>query len=254
MDYWEMRYDRAWKPIELQINLTENANQWSVHTTFAGTVASSDIAQNGQTQRRTHTVAADAVVLPNLIFGAYEALAGKLATARVGSEIQAFIAPQDVVTVTINRVTDEAIQVPGRKIAARRWMLHAGSAPSKLDVEVWTEGSRLLRLDIPAQMLSVIRDDIASVSARLITMARPNDEQVSIPANGFSLAATVSRPVAPVEPRRRCRAQARSGPVAGGCARFGLEPKRSRRDCRGHSHLRPARQCARGRRLSGRAV
>lgn len=200
MDYWEARYDRAWKPIELTVNLTENTNRWTVHTIFKDTLASSEIAQNGQMQRRSNNVAADTIVLPNLIFGAYEALAARLATARVGSQLQAFIAPQDVVAVGINSVTDETIQVPGRKIAARRWMLHVGTEASKLDMEVWTEGSRLLRVDIPAQMLSVLRDDIASVSARLLTMARPNDEQVSIPANGFSLAATISRPVRPTEP------------------------------------------------------
>jgi pimeloyl-ACP methyl ester carboxylesterase len=69
-----------------------------------------------------------------------------------------------------------------------------GAGPSQIDMEVWTEGARLLRIDLPAQMVSVLRDDIASVSARLVTLARPNDEQVSIPANGFSLAATISRP------------------------------------------------------------
>ena len=44
-----------------------------------------------------------------------------------------------------------------------------GGGSPKLEMEVWTEGSRLLRLDIPTQMLSVMRDDIASVSARLVT-------------------------------------------------------------------------------------
>ena len=200
MEYWEARYDRTWKPLELTVNWIENANRWTVHTTFAGTIASSDISQNGQTQRRTNNVAADTVVLPNLIFGAYEALAARLANARVGAELQAFIAPQDVVAVTVNNVSDETIQVPGRKIAARRWTLHVGGAPSKLDMEVWTEGTRLLRVDIPAQMLSVVRDDIASVSARLVTMARANDEQVAIPANGFSLAATISKPTTVPEP------------------------------------------------------
>jgi pimeloyl-ACP methyl ester carboxylesterase len=34
------------------------------------------------------------------------------------------------------------------------------------------------------------------VGARLVTLARPNDEDVRIPANGFSLAATVSKPPA----------------------------------------------------------
>lgn len=200
MDYWEARYDRAWKPIELTITLTESAKQWKVHTTFEGTNASSDITQEGQVQRRTSTVATDTIVLPNLIFGAYEALAARLATEKVGSQLQVFIAPQDALPAAIHNVTEETINVAGRTIAARRWTLHLGGGPAKLEMEVWTEGSRLLRLDIPTQMLTVLRDDIASVAARLVTMARPNDEEVSIPANGFSLAATISRPVAAPEP------------------------------------------------------
>ena len=200
MDFWEARYDRAWKPIELTINLTESAKLWTVHTTFNGTIASSDITQEGQLQRRTSTVAADTVVLPNLIFGAYEALAARLATEKVGAQLQVFIAPQDALPATIQRVTDETIKVPGRAIPARRWTLHMGGGAAKLEMDVWTEGSRLLRLDIPTQMLTVMRDDIASVSARLVTLGRPNDEEVSIPANGFSLAATISRPIAVPEP------------------------------------------------------
>jgi pimeloyl-ACP methyl ester carboxylesterase len=200
MDYWEARYDRTWKPLELTVNLTESAKKWTVHTTFRGTTASSDISQDGQVQRRTSTVAADTIVLPNLIFGAYEALAARLASQKPGGQLQMFIAPQDAVPVTVNAATDETIQVAGRTIAAKRWTLHVGGGPSTLDMEIWTEGNRLLRLDIPAQMVSVLREDIASVAARLVTMARTNDEQVSIPANGFSLAATVSRPLTSSEP------------------------------------------------------
>ena len=200
MDYWEARYDRVWKPLELTINLSESAKRWTVRTIFNGTVASSDITQEGQNQRRTSTVAPDTIVLPNLIFGAYEALAARLATENVGSQLEVFIAPQDALPATITSVADQTIKVPGRTIAARRWTLHLGGTAAKLDMEVWTEGSRLLRVDIPTQMLTVLRDDIASVSARLVTMARPNDEEVSIPANGFSLAATVSKPSVAAEP------------------------------------------------------
>ena len=200
MDYWEARYDRTWKPIELTVNLTESAKKWTVHTIFKGTTASSDISQDSQIQRRSNTVAVDTIVLPNLIFGAYKALAARLASQKPGGQLQMFIAPQDALPVMLNNVTDETIQVPGRTIAAKRWTLHVGGGTSKLDMEVWTEGSRLLRLDIPAQMVSVLRDDIATVAARLVTMARPNDEQVTVPANGFSLAATMSRPVAAHEP------------------------------------------------------
>ena len=212
MDFWEARYDRAWKPIELTINLTESAKRWSVHTTFNGTIASSDITQEGQLQRRTSTVAADTIVLPNLIFGAYEALAARLSTEKVGSQLQVFIAPQDALPALIHNVADETIKIPGRIISARRWTLHLGGGAAKLEMEVWTEGSRLLRIDIPTQMLTVLRDDISSVSARLVTMARPNDEEVTIPANGFSLAATISRPAAAAEapaPKGRKPAPAR---------------------------------------------
>jgi pimeloyl-ACP methyl ester carboxylesterase len=200
IDYWEARYDRDWKPLELTVQLTENANRWTVHTMFGGTSASTDVEQNGQTQRRTTKVAADTIALPNLIFGAYEALAARLATARVGSELEGYIAPQDAVAISVTNVTEETIQIPGRKIAARRFVLHVGGAASKLDMEVWTEAGRLLRIDIPAQMLSILRDDIASVSARLVTMARPNDEQISVPAIGFSLSATLSQPGAAEAP------------------------------------------------------
>ena len=200
MDYWEARYDRTWKPIELTVNLTESARKWTVHTIFKGTTASSDISQDGQMQRRSNTVATDTIVLPNLIFGAYEAMAARLASQKPGAQLQMFIAPQDALPVLLHNVTDEIIQVPGRTIAAKRWTLHVGGGTSKLDMEVWTEGTRLLRLDIPAQMVTILRDDIASVAARLVTMARPNDEQVAIPANGFSLAATMSRPVVASEP------------------------------------------------------
>ena len=193
-EYWEIRYDRAWRPIELTVGQADQTNKWSVHATVSGTTAASDVTQNGQNERRNLTIAPDAVVLPNLIFGSYEALAVRLATASPGAQIAAFIVPQNSVSITVVRVAEETIQVPGRLIAAKHWSLLFGAPGNALNMDVWIEGERLLRVDIPSQMLTVIRDDISSVSARMITMARPNDEQVTIPANGFGLAATLSKP------------------------------------------------------------
>jgi pimeloyl-ACP methyl ester carboxylesterase len=194
-EYWEIRYDRSWKPIDLSVNQADKVNRWTVHTTFNGTTAASDVAQNGQNQRLNQTVSPDSVVLPNLIFGSYEALAARLADAAAGSQFPGFIVPQNSVSIMVNRVTDERIEVPGHSIAARHWVLLFGNPGSTLNMDVWTEGPRLLRIDIPSQMVTVIRDDISSVAARLVTMARANDEQVTIPANGFGLAATISKPV-----------------------------------------------------------
>ena len=194
VDYWEARYDHDWIPLELSENLAQNKDRWTVHTTFSGTTAATDVARNGENQRRNQAVAADSVVLPNLVFGSYEALAARLATASAGTQLPAYIAPQNPVSVTVSRVSDEKIQLSGRSIETKHWALVFGNPEGAIDMDVWTEGSRLLRIDIPSQILTVIRDDIASVSARLVTLGRANDEQVSIPANGFSLAATISKP------------------------------------------------------------
>jgi pimeloyl-ACP methyl ester carboxylesterase len=193
-EYWEIRYDRTWRPVDLTVNQTDKTNRWSVHSTFSGTNAASDVTQNGQNERRNLTITPDSVVLPNLIFGSYEALAARLATASTGSQVPAFIVPQSSVSLMVNRSSDETIQVPGRTIAAKHWSLLFGMPGNALNMDVWTEGAQLLRVDIPSQMLTVIRDDISSVSARLVTLARPNDEQITIPANGFGLAATLSKP------------------------------------------------------------
>ena len=65
-----------------------------------------------------------------------------------------FIAPQDALSALVHNVTDETIKIPGRVIAARRWTLHLGGGSAKLEMEVWTEGSRLLRVDIADQIVT----------------------------------------------------------------------------------------------------
>ena len=192
--FWETRYDPAWRPREFTLDVAAKSDEQSVHTTFAGTSAASEITRAGQTIKKTDTVAADAVVLPNLIFGAYEALAARLATANAGTEFRVYNAPQGEIALRVARVFDETIQISNRTIATRRWVVTFLNPGGSLDVDVWTEAGHLLRVDIPAQMVSVVREDVASVAARVVTMARPNDEQATIPANGFNLAATVSKP------------------------------------------------------------
>ena len=54
--------------------------------------------------------------------------------------------------------------------------------------------SRLARLDMPGANLSVVRSDLAGVSARTLTAKNPTDSDVTIPANGFSLSGTMTPP------------------------------------------------------------
>src|SRR5262245_14176122 len=61
IEYWEAKYDRDWKPLELTVNLAQNADRWTVHTAITGTAAASDVAKNGENQRKNQTISADSI-------------------------------------------------------------------------------------------------------------------------------------------------------------------------------------------------
>ena len=64
-----------------------------------------------------------------------------------------------------------------------------------LEADVWgDEAGRLLRVSVPAQSIEFVRDDIASVSTRRVVISREGDEPARIPANGFNLIGTISKP------------------------------------------------------------
>ena len=154
-----------------------------------------EVVRSGQDPvSTTPQVAADAVIVPNLVYSAYEALAVRLMSATPGSQFPAYIVPQAEIPVRVDSVRDELIQTPGRTISTRRWQITFLNPGGEIPAEVWVEGGRLVRFDLPSQSLSVARADIAAVNSRVVTGARPNDEQLFIKAAGFNLAATLSKP------------------------------------------------------------
>jgi pimeloyl-ACP methyl ester carboxylesterase len=191
----QARYTSDWKPIELNIDATLQGQPLVDHTTVAGVTASSEFTQAGRSGQLTSTIADDALLLPSPFWGLFEALAQRLRTAPAGSTIPAYTF-QLSVQIQVGESSDETIQTPARIVHARRTLVKLpapGAEP--LDVEVWgDENGHLLLLAVPVQNLEVIREDIASVAARRVVVSRPGDEQVRIPANGFTIAATVSKP------------------------------------------------------------
>jgi uncharacterized protein len=192
----EVRYDADWRPLAVTIDATAGGQPVLIRTTVAGANATTKAASNGQAPDVTEPIDDTAIFLPNPFFGAFEALAIRLRTAAEGAIIPIYGGPHAAYNARVGRSTTEQIQTPARLLDARRTavqLLRPGGPPQ--DVEIWADASgRLLRLAVPEQNLEVVRDDVGSVEARRVVMARPNDEQVQIPANGFSLAGTVSRP------------------------------------------------------------
>ena len=195
----QVRYTPDWKPIELTLDGTVRGQAQTIRTVVDGTAATTDVSVAGQQTQKSDTIDPNALLLlPNSFFGPYEALAARLKTADVGSQIPAYLVPQTSVSVAVGASTPEQIQTAGRLVTGRRTRITLVLPGARLDADLWTDGAgRMMRFSVPAQSLEVVREDIAAVSSRSVTISRPNDQQVSIPSNGFSLAGTLSMPATP---------------------------------------------------------
>jgi dipeptidyl aminopeptidase/acylaminoacyl peptidase len=191
----ELTYDEAWRPLELTVDASTKGATISIHTTFSGTRAQSEVNQSGVVTRKTDTVAADTLVLPNLFFGSYEALALRLASIPDGGSFKAYVAPQAEITVKQNARSSQRIETAKRVVDVRTYALTFQNPGAPIDATIWTdEAGRLVRFEVSAQSLLVVREDFASVASRAQVMSRAGDLSISIPANGFNLAGTLSQP------------------------------------------------------------
>jgi pimeloyl-ACP methyl ester carboxylesterase len=194
-----IKYNPDWKPLELTISASAREQPTMLRTTVTGTAAKNEYTVNGTPAEKTDTIDPDAILLPDPFFSPYEALSARLKTAPPGSTISLYQAPNASLSLTVGESSQERIQTVTRLVEVKRTRVtfggEGGGAPVVADI--WgDQDGRLLRLHVPAQNLDVVRDDIAAVSSRRVTITRANDEQVHMPANGFSLTGTVSKPAA----------------------------------------------------------
>ena len=198
-----VQYDANWRPRDLSVEATVRGLQNVWRTKVASGTASSELVVGGLASERSHAVDADAVMLPSPFFGPYEALSARLRTAAAGSTFSVYIAPQGSVSAMVGESSVEVFDTRSGIVRARRTLITmSGPGLPPLETHVWgDESGRLLRVSVPAQALDIIRDDLASVSARRVTVPRAGDETVRVPGNGFLLSATVSKPATPAGPR-----------------------------------------------------
>ena len=191
----EMRYDGAWKPLQLAIDGTAQGQPITVRTWVEGTTATTHIATGAQVRDRTDVIAPDALILPSPFWAAFWAVAARVRDATAGATLHAYVPGQASFDLKVGESSTEQIQTVGGLVVARRTAFALASANGSLDAEVWGDANgRLLRLTIPGQNIDVIREDIASVSSRRVTISRPNDEQLKFGSNGVTLVGTLSKP------------------------------------------------------------
>lgn len=190
-----MRYTRDWRPISLHIDAVAGGAALLLETTFADGVASSEITRAGATTRKQDQVSPSTIVLPSLFFTSYEALALQLASIPVGSQVRTYVVPESEVVMKHTARSSRKVETASRVIDVRTHSVTFLNAGGSLEAIIWTdEAGRLLKLEVASQHLSVLREDVASVSARALTVTRDGDQSVRIPGNGFALAGTLSQP------------------------------------------------------------
>lgn len=191
----EVRYDAAWHPLSLSLDGAVQGRDVTLETRFADGKATNALTEGTEKTEKVDDVSADAIVLPNVFFGSYAALAARLAGTQPGAQVKVYVAPQAELPVEVTAVADDRIETPGRAFAAKRYTLTFKNPGAELTVNLWAEASgAFVRLSVPAQTLEIARDDVASAASRISAFSVPGDESVRIGANGFNLAATVTLP------------------------------------------------------------
>ena len=193
----EMHYDASWRARSLELDGSIQDKDVTLKTSFADGKAVNHLTEGDDATDKTDDVSADTVVLPNIFFGSYAGLTARLQGVQAGTEIRAYIAPQAEIAVVVTAVAEERIETPKRAFAARRYTLTFKNPGGELVASVWAEATSgaFVRLSVPAQTLEVAREDVASAASRMTAFSIPGDESVRVPANGFNLAATVTKPV-----------------------------------------------------------
>jgi pimeloyl-ACP methyl ester carboxylesterase len=192
---FEVRYGADWQPQQLAIESTLGGQQLSLSTNFGVTTAMSELTQAGQHGSNSVQISPRTIVLPNNFFGAYEALAIRLSSLAAGARVPLFIAPAGEVTATVARVAPTRVTRPEGPVDLRAFTLSVPGQSGPSEIDLWIDArGRLARVSLPAVALVMIRDDLASVSAREEPVHNPGDKETFFPSNGFSLAGTITRP------------------------------------------------------------
>ena len=148
---FEVKYTADWQPLELHIEATQSGRPMMLATSFGVTTAINEITQNGTTNSKTDQVSARTIVLPNSVFGGYEALAARLAASQPGAELHGYVAPQAEIVINVKSMTNEQLQSPaGGSIAARRYDVVFQNPGRPLDATVTIDShARLVRVEVP---------------------------------------------------------------------------------------------------------
>jgi uncharacterized protein len=191
----EFKYRPDGSPELFTLESSANNTDLQVRTSFTGTVAVTEGTQGGKPIKVTQSVTAGTVLLPNGIFGGFAGLSHRLKGVPAKTNLRAYVLPESEIGVIVTNVTPEQMQVGTSLLNVKRYDMIFGTTGGDVAVSLLAaDDGSLVRVGIPSQGIDVIREDVASPTARTQIFSNPGDEPVIIPVSGFNLGATLTRP------------------------------------------------------------
>jgi dipeptidyl aminopeptidase/acylaminoacyl peptidase len=191
----EFRYGSDGTPELMLLDWSANGAEATLRTTYADGVATTAITQQGKPSTATANIGPRTILLPNNVFAAYVAFARRLTTAKPGDIFSAYIVPGAEVGVTVAAIATERIQIGAAFLNVRRHELTVANPGGPLTVNLTAdEDGALIRVSIPVAGVDVVREDLAASTSRVQLHSNAGDEPVIIPAVGFNLGGTITRP------------------------------------------------------------
>ena len=192
---FEMTYGADWQPQQLTVEGALRNETMNIGTSFGVTTATNEVVHGQRRGGVTHQISPRTVVLPVNFFGAYEALAARLAGYQTGTRVPVYVAPEGEISATVGSIVPRRISTGTGTVDLQEYDLVLNRPGLPMSVQVLVDGKgRLARVVYRDAGFAAIREEFASVMAREVRVPRTGDEDAFIPASGFSLSATVSRP------------------------------------------------------------
>jgi pimeloyl-ACP methyl ester carboxylesterase len=201
----EIVYGPTGAPVRLHIQARLKDQALVIDTTVADGKAVNKVTQGETASEVSHDIASDAIFLPNNVFAAAQGLAYRVVGLPAGASLSLYVAPQAQVKATLSAVADERMQTAAGMYEVRRHVLDLDNAGTPMVLLLWAEKAtgRMIRYSITAAGVDVVREDLTSVFTREVKVFRENDQTTLIPAFGFNIGATVSRPAGKTAPGKK---------------------------------------------------
>jgi hypothetical protein len=153
----DLLYDRNWFGRWMTMEMKQ-PDEVIVHVAVARTTAQTDVVRAKEARFRSSSVSPNTILRPERAYGAYEAVAARLA-AGTARDLPLFVPPTGETRAIVESVSTERVRTTAGEISAQHYVLtEITGRPTRVDL--WTHAARMLRLDLPATQISVRRSDV----------------------------------------------------------------------------------------------